>query len=248
MESFNPAFADPIDHQAHHLPPKSYAEAAEEGFLNSPQFIDEDSIKETPPRNERRSLSEPRAYGEFLDQEQEHNQQPSTPTRIQRKPIPGKSYADAAAEDLTTPHARFSLDGEAGNQFEHQPQHQDQLPHQGRHEHEYEPRELTGQGSAESPISPRRAHKRHSSRAMNMNGDRQEEKERGAKVIDEGTQSKLVYEQFGNGDGESLTSVKPADGYEESLRQDRLEEKESQQRKTELASGRTAGSGWDRSA
>jgi len=79
-----------------------------------------------------------------------------------------------------------------------------------------------------------------------MNGDRKEEKDNGAQPIEQETQGKLVYEKFGNGDGVSLTSVKPADGYEEGLRQDKIEE--SQQRKTELASGRTAGSGWDRSA
>ena len=82
-----------------------------------------------------------------------------------------------------------------------------------------------------------------------MNGERKDgkdEQEQGAKSVDEGTQNKLVYEKFGNGDGESLTSVKPADGYEEGLRQDEVEE--SRTRKNELASGRTAGAGWNQSA
>jgi len=229
MAPLNPEPADPSERQAHHLPPKSYAEAAEEGFPNDERYIDEDAIKETPPRNERRSLSEPRAYGEFLDDQQSQDQLPSTPTRVQRKPVPDRSYADAAAEHLTKPHARFNLDGKV-----------DQEP-------ESEPQELTGQGSAESPRSPRRVHKRHSSKAMNgERKDDKDEKEQGAKSVDEGTQNKLVYEKFGNGDGESLTSVKPADGYEEGLRQDKVED--SRRRKTELASGRTAGSGWDRSA
>jgi len=279
MAALNPEPADPSDRKAHHLPPKSYADAAEEALHdNSSQngtYIDEDSIKETPPnhrqdRPERRSLSEPRAFGEVLD-EQENNGhlEPATPTRMPRKPVPGKSYADAAHEHLVEDsHPKFNVEGET--------------------------QELSGEGIDASPRSPiRRIHKRAPSRSLNgdvkdfleqnqtaertdpheqgqpkenevshkqtqpqerkqqdqnREGNEMSEKNQSNKdqMVNENGQSKVVYERFGNGDGETLTSVKPSDDFEEALRQDKLEESSS--RKEEFASGKQAGSGWSTSA
>jgi len=190
------------------MPPKSYADAAEEGM------IDEDSIKESPPHHER-SMSEPRALGEILDEEEQNIIQPVTPTPSQRRSkFSGETYSDAVSMGLNgTSHSRLGLDGEA--------------------------EELSGQGRDESPRSPMRRAQRRSSSSKGLNNGR-------AKEVDEPMEgNKLVYEKFQNGDGEALTSVKPAEDYELALRQDEVEA--SHQRKNELASGKRAGAGWESS-
>lgn len=220
--SLNTEPADPAERKQHHLPPKSYADAAEQG-LDSDGSIDEDSIKESPPRMHARNNSEPRPLGEVLDESDEHLPQPASPVPARlRRPVPGKSYADAASDGSPTStgsgtYLRYSADG-TGEQYE-------------------------GQGMDEAPRSPtrdfRRAHKRVSSK--NMNGDRKE--------ANEGAQTKLVYEKFHNGD--RLTSVKPSDDYEQNLRQDEREmprEQEKASSKDELVSGKRAGAGWEKSA
>lgn len=98
--SLNPEPADPQDRQEQHLPPKSFAEAAVEN-VEAPNGHDEssgdqfnqfeDSIKETPPRHNRKH-----SLAEVLDE-------PTTPTRLKAdttrtQPEPGKSYADAALD------------------------------------------------------------------------------------------------------------------------------------------------------
>ncbi|KAJ9626453.1 diacylglycerol O-acyltransferase 1 [Taxawa tesnikishii (nom. ined.)] len=198
--SLNTEPADPAERKQHHLPPKSYADAAEQG-LDSDGSIDEDSIKESPLG----CMHETTAN-------QDH----------WARPVPGKSYADAASDGSPTStgsgtYLRYSADG-TGEQYE-------------------------GQGMDEAPRSPtrdfRRAHKRVSSK--NMNGDRKE--------ANEGAQTKLVYEKFHNGD--RLTSVKPSDDYEQNLRQDEREmprEQEKASSKDELVSGKRAGAGWEKSA
>lgn len=332
--------ADPKDRKAHHLPPKSYADAAEEALhpnhhghgkgLEYTTYIDEDSIKETPPntrheRNERRSLSEPRAFGEVLD-EQENNQHhdPATPTRMPRKavPTPGpatapaheKSYADAAHENLDDAHPKFnvagddaqelhgegidasprspirrvhkrapskSLNGDGKEHHEQTPNKEAKLSHDQRQHNSPSEAHWLGQSKEhkvsrsrgqdhntdskastdEFPESPKGSkhqdqHQHHNqaqNEGQNQNRDTKSDKEMddksqngGDKKVDELGQGKLVYERFGNGDGETLTSVKPFDDYEKALRQDKIEE--SQNRKEEFASGKQAGAGWSTSA
>lgn len=212
--ALNPEPADPADRRAAHLPPKSYAAAAEEN-LDGHGEIDEDSIKETPPRSRHsRESSEPRALGEILDESEEHIPHIVTP-RPTRKPVPGKSYADAAAPDTNGSNGTYE-------------QTHDLL------------QEYTGNGLAESPKSPTRKPKKRAS-SRNMDGALEEE-------VSDGLSSKLVYENFANGDGEQLTSVKPPDGYEIALRQDEKEMPVEQPKQANLVSGRQAGARWKESA
>lgn len=218
MAALNPEPADPNDRQSHHLPPKSYADAVEEG-TNGHGPIDEDSIKETPPRVHTRQGSEPRveprSLGEILTESEERLHHMSTPTKAPRQPVPGKSYADAAVENLDGTSSRNGLDAH-GEQY-------------------------IGEGMAESPRSPtRRPHKRVSSRSMNGI----------AKEVNDGPQSKLVHEKYESKDGDKLTSVKPPDGYEDELRQDKQEAppKHKKVPSENLVSGRQAGAGWQNSA
>lgn len=70
--SFEPA--DPQERASHDLPPKSYADAAEDGLENAGDGpVDEDAIKESPPRAKRhsRQTSEPRPLGEVMDEVEE---------------------------------------------------------------------------------------------------------------------------------------------------------------------------------
>lgn len=62
--------------------------------------------------------------------------------------------------------------------------------------------------------------------------------------------AKLVYERFQTPDGELLTSVKPADNYEENLKHSQKLRGSHKQdvSGTELVSGRRAGAGWERSS
>ena len=67
----NPEPADPETRQDYGLPAKSYADATEQPFEQQQKdsVIDEDSIKESPPRSKhQRQESEPRPYGEVMDQ------------------------------------------------------------------------------------------------------------------------------------------------------------------------------------
>ena len=216
--ALNPEPADPVDRQAYHLPPKSYADAAEEGLDGHPRrSIDdlEDAIKESPPHRHSRQGSEPRALAEVLTESEEHLPLPATPSRIPRKPLPDKSYADAVTEDTSGA-----------------------VPSTPKDRYESEIEHYSGEGLAESSprTSARKAHKRHSSKSMNG----------GPKQINDGLQSKLVYEKFENGD--HLTSVKPPDEYEAGLRQDKIEMPQEAPSKDELTSGRQAGAGWQNSA
>ncbi|KAK8186203.1 hypothetical protein BC567DRAFT_215329 [Phyllosticta citribraziliensis] len=56
----------------------------------------------------------------------------------------------------------------------------------------------------------------------------------------------VVYDKLEGPDGQRLMSVKPDDNFEESLRQDKKEQKPEWE-KSELTSGRRAGAGWDSS-
>lgn len=243
--SLNPEPADPQERQEHRLPPKSYADAAEEALETNGQDGDsfnEDSIKESPPmrRLVRKGSIEPRPLGEMLDEEEAQPSLPSTPVqpRRSRSKKEGKSYADAAEEGVNTDaHPIIDLhegDGEGNNEKGN-----------GNNGGEF-----TGEGQDASPKSPAkigRPHKRTSSRPTNQK-----------KAVAEGLgglQQKLVYERFESPDGKQLTSVKPDDSYENALRIDEKEmpQKEQQQNddkpsRDELVSGRRAGASWERSA
>jgi 2-acylglycerol O-acyltransferase 2 len=104
--------------------------------------------------------------------------------------------------------------------------------------HNNEPPSYSGSGLGDTPRSPSRTHKRVSSKPSNsrLNGSVKKERD-----MDNGS----VQEKYraANGDVE-LTSIKPADEYEEELRIDQLERNK---RRAELVSGRRAGAGWARS-
>lgn len=153
--SLNPEPANPSERREHHLPPKSYVDALEE-YAPSGNFIDEDSIKETPPRLHMRQGSEPRPLGEVLDEDDARSLHqspddasslyslPSTPVRVNRKPIAGKSFADAAAEGTSATNGGTYLRYDMHDDAEH----------------------YTGAGMDESPRgSIRRPHKRTPSRS-----------------------------------------------------------------------------------
>lgn len=105
------------------------------------------------------------------------------------------------------------------------------------------PNEYVGAGLDYLPRSPtRKGHSRRSSRQHSSPKHERHEKE-------SSNENNIVYEKFEDKAGDRLMSVKPDDDWEKALRLDKKERKpQSQAAKNKLASGRQAGTGWDRSA
>jgi 2-acylglycerol O-acyltransferase 2 len=236
--NFEPA--DPQERQEHHLPPKSFADAAHEALdQNGHVSINEESIKETPPTRKlsRKGSMEPRPLQEMLDEEEKHPSLPSTPVQPRRTHSTKqqeKSWADMAEQGVNTA-AHPIIDLHAGE----------------GHEAHADGEEFTGQGRSESPRSPaqlNRPHKRTSSiRSAKSTSPMMTVSETDSR------QQNLVQEKFGGPDGKQLTSVKTDDTYEETLKLDEkdISEKREEQPKAskdELVSGRRAGAGWESSA
>ena len=104
--------ADPAVREENHLPPKSYADAAEEALQHDDDDVfDEAAIKETPPPSSGpRNHGEPRPLGEVIE-EDEMSLPPNSPTlrhvvgRLERNGSNGHSYAGAVKEtEPTSPH------------------------------------------------------------------------------------------------------------------------------------------------
>ncbi|KEQ77806.1 diacylglycerol O-acyltransferas-like protein 2B [Aureobasidium namibiae CBS 147.97] len=122
--SLNAEPADPQERQEHHLPPKSFADAAHEALdQNGHDSINEESIKETPPTRKlsRKGSIEPRPLQEMLDEEEKQPSLPSTPIQPRRTRSTKqqeKSWADMAEDgrsespkspaQLHRPHKRTS--------------------------------------------------------------------------------------------------------------------------------------------
>lgn len=254
--NFDPA--DPQERQDQNLPPKSYADAAEEALEANGSPFNEDTIKETPPRRiARKGSIGPRPLGEVLDEEESQPSLPTTPvqSRHSQSKSFGKSWADVAEEGVK-PDAHAVID-----------------LHPDEDDNGRDVGEFTGEGLDEAPKSPvqvahARPHRRTPSKlasqsatgAESSNGQKQKRPSTPSKPAHlkkqvaeglNGQQQKLVYEKFESPDGKQLTSVKPDDSYEEGLRQDEKEYKEEEKKqdsKNELVSGRRAGAGWERSA
>ena len=158
------------------------------------------------------------------------NPEPSQPEEREAQHLAPKSYA-GAAEEGASPHSHTNgLDGVEelnaqsiltnGSIRPTTPQEPDK--------EQYE-----GSGQDNTPRSPiRKGHKKNSS--SRSNGSKKVKK-------DERSNSQM-YEQYKDGDGELLTSMKPSDNYEKELRQEKKEAKKDQ-----LVPGRMAGAGWQRS-
>ncbi|TKX25357.1 diacylglycerol acyltransferase-like protein [Elsinoe australis] len=243
MPALNSEPADPEVREAKHLPPKSYADAVEEipNGYPSPEHsgsdIDEDLIKESPPRSSS-DASGARPLGEILDEdeEQQSSPRPGTPTPLTRKPVPGISYADVANPSFPNP----PVNGHSRKSSNHSI------------EIEADRRSTNTDGSPRSPL--RRMNRRIPSQTLNG----------GTREVSDSMSNKLVYEKFDGKTGEHLTSVKPPDEYEEENRTDQtIAEKKEKSEKEEirgrpkhqrqysrddLVSGRQAGQGWGQSA
>jgi len=197
--------------------------------------IDEDSIKETPPRPmHSREGSEPRPLAEVLEGEPSTPVRPHTPR--ESHPIPDKSYADAAHQPAD---AKANGDSDAKSD----------IISNGSDDRSGE---YSGQGMDESPRTPivRKFHKRVSSRSSH--GSRPRSNDNDSANSDDNP-PKLIYQKFANKDGEHLTSVEPRDPLDKlstETQNDNNQVSKPQHRRTqsELVSGRRAGAGWDKSA
>ncbi|KAF2156860.1 DAGAT-domain-containing protein [Myriangium duriaei CBS 260.36] len=221
-----PSFAE-RDFLLHHPPkpsPKSYADALEHGTgftsIDSSSDIDEDLIKETPPRSNSDG-SAPRPLGEILD-EDESLPRPVTPTPLTRKPVPGRSYADAAAI-RPSGHSRQPSDLSVDTEADHH--------------------SVSTDGSRKSPL--RRVRQRVPSATLN-GGTRREIGDNMSK------DNNIVYEKFDGKHGDGLTTVKSKDEADkDKKRKDKtIAEKPNHVRaysRDDLVSGRRAGESWGQS-
>jgi 2-acylglycerol O-acyltransferase 2 len=225
MMASNPEPADPIQRQELDLPPKSYAEAVEQDDdydEDGDTLIDEDAIKESPPRtNHRRDASNPRTMGEVIDEATDHSGAlPNSPTlrhvkgRLEEK-ISKESYADAVKD---------GLDGANGKGFR-----------SGKHMYMYINTD-TANGNYEGigeyhPGTPtlRRSHKRVSSKDLNGSSPKSDDnssplispKSLGIEPAVNGNDGdgEVIYENVYNKSGENLASLRPGEGYYLSLAQ-----------------------------
>ena len=115
MAALNPEPADPVEREEQDLPPKSFADALQEGLDDTngtasdeeSTLVDEDAIKESPPRVQHtRKSSEPRSLVEVMDEADGFGDLPSSSPslrhpkgRLEKEGI-RDSYAEAVK---TTP-------------------------------------------------------------------------------------------------------------------------------------------------
>lgn len=261
--ALNPEPADPVERQELELPPKSYAEAVEQDADDYDEdgdtLIDEDAIKESPPRgNHRRDASDPRPLGEVMDEaDDEPGALPNSPTlrhvrgRLEEKGS-RESYADAVKEGFE------GANGKGLGLHKHM-----RIKTEGLGEN-YE-----GVGEYESPRTPslRRSPRRAPSKELNGSSPKSDDlssplispKSLGIEPAVNGNDGdgQVIYENVYNKSGENLASLKPGEGYYLSLAQPENKEASSlppphidgrNRRNSELVSGRRAGANWSRSA
>lgn len=260
--SLNAQPADAVEREESALPPKSYADAVEqpaEEASGASGLIDEDAIKESPPRPlHHRQSSEPRPFGEVMDEADDRSPSPllsSSPSlrhpkgRLEEK-YSRETYAEAAKDGLP------KLNGYANG-----------IKHING---DKTPESFEAVGMDEEPRSPvRRAHRKTSSKSLNSSPATTKEegspllspKSFGIDPAAEGAngQGSLIYENVTNKSGENLASLKPGNGYYLSLarREDKtataepppeVDNRLERTNSSELVSGRRAGAGWGRSA
>lgn len=254
--------ADPLERKEQHLPAKSYADAAEEALEhNGNGAIDEDSIKETPPRPmHQRVPSTPRPLGEVMD-EDERTLPPGSPTlrhkngRIEND-AHKESYAEAVKdhEPARAPTPPSDMQANGSNKVS------EKLP-QGNGPNGA-PTSYSGIGIDETPRSPiRKAHKRVSSRSLRQtqhpNGSTTDSHADSNGHPTNGdstaTESAIVQERYRSKSGHALASIEVGEEFGASLKQREnkqytTEPSARKRQNSELVSGRRAGAGWSQSA
>ena len=265
--------ADPSERQEQHLPVKSYADAAEEALAqhDRDEAIDEESIKESPPRAmHQRVPSTPRPLGEVIE-EDERVLPPGSPTLRHKNGSIGhdahkESYAEAVKEHeparAPTPPSEMQTNVNGNS---------NKLPHGNGPNGA--PTSYSGIGIDETPRSPiRKAHKRVSSRSLNGIAQKQAQHTHlngagggnqneitGSTTRSEmpATESAIVEEAYRSKSGHSLASIEVGGGFETSLKQRENKQytteptsqpSKHQRLNSELVSGRRAGAGWSQSA
>lgn len=249
--------ADPSERATQHQPHKGYAQAIDEAYEADDQPIDEDAIKESPPRPQHaRNSSEPRPLGEIMD-EVERAPSPGSPRlrhpkgRLENK-SGEESYADAVKEHAPADGGLPNGDGRGMPV----PNVRNGVKHVNG---DTTPDTFDGVGEDAEPRSPtRKPNKRGSGRNLNGSTGKPAQESEG-KGLDGSSEKKLepgqvMYENLRNKSGENLASIKPDQDYKLSLqqREDKPPTSEAPQKlssqDSELVSGRRAGAGWSRSA
>lgn len=268
--ALNPEPADPVERQEQDLPPKSYADALEEDFDDTTAtssnagstLIDEDAIKESPPRiSHALKSSEPRPLGEIMDEEEGLSPllTSSPPLRHPKGRLEEKgsreNYAEALKDGLPQLNGHSLVNGVTHGRGDRTPDTFD------------------GVGEDDAPRSPsfRKTHRRMSSN-KSLDSSSATKKEEGSPLLSPKNtgveiesaakgvdgEEKPIYENVTNGSGENLTAIMPGAGYFTALEQRANKAATTEpppevdgrllRNPTDLVSGRRAGAGWGRSA
>jgi len=155
--------------------------------------------------------------------------EPSKTGPINGGDLPAKSYAEAAVEP-PPPKTNGARNGNTSNQSDYNAVKS--------------PGEYEGSGILDVPTSPVRGHKKLGSRSS-----RSSLKTNGVKKgrSNASENNELVYEEYQDGKGGQLTSLKPSEDYERALKTYKKEGAHTRKGEQELASGRVAAAGWERS-
>jgi len=159
------------------------------------------------------------------------NPELSQPEEREAQHLAPKSYAEAA-EEGASPHSHTNgVDGVKEINTESVLTNGSIRPSipQEPDKEQYE-----GSGQDNTPRSPIRKGRKRSSSSRPSGSKKAKKDERS---------NSQIYEQYKDGDGVLLTSMKPSDNYEKELRQEKKETK----KKDQLVPGRMAGAGWQRS-
>ena len=258
--AFTPSPPDTLSSTEAHPPPKSYADADadtptdnanSDNLSESSTAIDEEAIKETPPRPQHaRTTSEPRPFGEVMDEAE--RDEASSPSQREMSRSPTLRHPKGRLEE-TESWEKAEVVGMDGSGLTNG------VDGDGT------PDAFDGVGEDEAVRSPtRRPHRKTSSKGMNGNVTPKEQTvaEEGSEILFSNSlkpadtltdtnpdQSALPYENLTNKSGENLASLKPSSGYYLSLSQNANKPTAPHTRQnSSLVSGRRAGLGWSRSA
>ena len=152
------------------------------------------------------------------------NEEPSQPVERAKHRLPPKAYKEAAIEP------------------EEKQKKETELSQNGMRMNGSNEIEISGTGMDDSPTSPQKKSGHRKGPSSLANGVKKDKTDVNENVLE--------FEKHQSSNGEHLTSTKPDDTYETALRQDEKEKPKPKpkQRKADLASGRRAEAGWERSS
>jgi 2-acylglycerol O-acyltransferase 2 len=218
--SLNAEPAAPEERETHHLPPKSYAEAAEAPAESQIYYPSETNDSGGPEDSKPRPLTPLNGINGNQHRDENGDHEKSYAEVLEAPPRP---------QDAPTSHLHnWALDHSPAVTEQSNGTAKSTPPPIAPEKEQYE-----GSGQDDSPKSPKKGHKRHSS--LNSNGSTPSRPSSRSKH--------QIYHEHNNGNGGLLASVKPTEDYDHNL----AAKKGKPHKKGQLVHGKQAGAGWTKS-